>query len=118
MSRSGRIPARGRRPGWPSPPGPARTEILLTSIEHDGAQRGFDCALTAAVAEAISIPVIASGGGGSAADFIEVLSWGRATAALAASIFHDGRTTATAIKRELAAAGIGVRPDGQPEARP
>lgn len=91
---------------------------MLTSIEHDGAQRGFDCALTAAVAEAISIPVIASGGGGSAADFIEVLSWGRATAALAASIFHDGRTTATAIKRELAAAGIGVRPDGQPEARP
>ena len=65
-------------------------EILLTSMDRDGTQSGFDCGLVRAVAEAVSIPVIASGGAGSARDFIEVFHEGRADAALAASIFHFG----------------------------
>lgn len=63
-------------------------EILLTSMDRDGTGAGFDCELTAAVAGAVSIPVIASGGAGGAQDFIEVFSRGKADAALAASIFH------------------------------
>src|SRR5262249_10419088 len=63
-------------------------EILLTSMDRDGTGAGFDCELTAAVAGAVSIPVIASGGAGSAQHFVEVFSAGRADAALAASIFH------------------------------
>ena len=84
-------------------------EILLTSMDCDGGPRGFDCELTAAVAAAVPIPVIASGGGGRVGDFAEVLTRGGASAALAASIFHDGRTAPSALKRELAAAGIRVR---------
>lgn len=84
-------------------------EILLTSMAHDGVQHGFDCALTAAVASAVAIPVIASGGAGSAVDFIEAFTWGGAGAALAASIFHDGHATPATVKRELSAAGIAVR---------
>jgi len=63
-------------------------EILLTSMDRDGTGAGFDCELTAAVAGAVSIPVIASGGAGSAQHFVEVFRAGRADAALAASIFH------------------------------
>jgi cyclase len=84
-------------------------EILLTSMDRDGTQSGFDCELVRAVAEAVSIPVIASGGAGSARDFIEVFREGRADAALAASIFHFGLENISQLKSELRAAGIPVR---------
>jgi imidazole glycerol-phosphate synthase subunit HisF len=84
-------------------------EILLTSMDRDGTQSGFDCGLVRAVAQAVSIPVIASGGAGSARDFIEVFGHGRADAALAASIFHFGLEDIAELKRELREAGIPVR---------
>jgi cyclase len=84
-------------------------EILLTSMDRDGTQSGFDCVLVRAVAEAISIPVIASGGAGSARDFIEVFRDGRADAALAASVFHFGIENIAPLKRELHHASIPVR---------
>ena len=84
-------------------------EILLTSMDRDGTQSGFDCVLVRAVAEAISIPVIASGGAGSARDFIEVFRDGRADAALAASVFHFGIENIAPLKRELYHASIPVR---------
>jgi imidazole glycerol-phosphate synthase subunit HisF len=84
-------------------------EILLTSIDRDGTRDGFDCALTRAVAAAVTVPVIASGGAGKAEDFVAVLGEGGADAALAASIFHDGRVAIEAIKRQLAAHGLPVR---------
>ena len=84
-------------------------EILLTSMDRDGTQSGFDCGLVRAVAEAVSIPVIASGGAGSAGDFIEVFREGRADAALAASIFHFGIENIAELKRELRDAGVPVR---------
>src|SRR5947207_9615774 len=65
-------------------------EILLTSMDRDGTGIGFDCELTAAIAGSVSIPVIASGGAGSAQHFVEVFSAGKADAALAATIFHFG----------------------------
>jgi len=68
-------------------------EILLTSIDRDGTRAGFDCALTAAVSSAVSIPVIASGGAGGLDDFVDVFTAGRADAALAASIFHYADTS-------------------------
>jgi cyclase len=84
-------------------------EILLTSIDRDGARSGYDLALTAAVREAVHIPVIASGGAGSARDVCEAIESGKADAALVAGVLHDGLTTVNAIKREMAAAGIPVR---------
>jgi cyclase len=84
-------------------------EILLTSMDQDGTQSGFDCQLVREVAEAVSIPVIASGGAGSARDFIEVFREGRADAALAASIFHFGIETISQLKRELHDASVPVR---------
>jgi cyclase len=84
-------------------------EILLTSMDRDGTQSGFDCGLVRAVAEAVSIPVIASGGAGSARDFIDVFSDGRADAALAASIFHYGIENIAQLKRELHDASVPVR---------
>ena len=84
-------------------------EILLTSMDRDGTQSGFDCELVRTVAEAVSIPVIASGGAGSARDFIEVFREGRADAALAASIFHFGLEDIAELKRELLDASIPVR---------
>ena len=84
-------------------------EILLTSMDRDGTQSGFDCELVRAVAEAVSIPVIASGGAGSARDFIEVFRDGRADAALAASIFHFGIENIAQLKSELHDASIPVR---------
>jgi cyclase len=85
-------------------------EILLTSMDTDGVQTGFDCALTRAVAAATTIPVIASGGAGVPADFVEVLTEGRADAALAASVFHYGKYTVGDLKRALAEAHVPVRP--------
>ena len=84
-------------------------EILLTSMDSDGMRNGFDCELTAAVSEAVSIPVIASGGAGTVAHFAEVFAGGKADAALAASIFHFGVSSARSLKEELALAGIPVR---------
>jgi imidazole glycerol-phosphate synthase subunit HisF len=84
-------------------------EILLTSMDRDGTQAGFDCELVQMVADAVSIPVIASGGAGSAQDFIDVFRDGRADAALAASIFHFGIENIGQLKRELQAAHVPVR---------
>ncbi len=84
-------------------------EILLTSMDSDGTRAGFDCELTAAVSEAIQIPVIASGGAGNVGHFADVFSRGRADAALAASIFHFGVSDARTLKQELAALGLPMR---------
>lgn len=84
-------------------------EILLTSMDTDGTRKGFDCELTAMVSAAVQIPVIASGGAGSAAHFAEVFGRGRADAALAASIFHFGVTDSRELKTELQRAGVSVR---------
>jgi cyclase len=84
-------------------------EILLTSMDTDGMRNGFDCELTRRVSEAVQIPVIASGGAGSAAHFAEVFLTGKADAALAASIFHFGITDSRALKAEVAAAGVPMR---------
>jgi cyclase len=85
-------------------------EILLTSMDTDGVQTGFDCALTRAVVEATTIPVIASGGAGTVEDFVAVLTEGRADAALAASVFHYGKYTVGDLKSALEKAHIPVRP--------
>jgi cyclase len=84
-------------------------EILLTSMDADGTRNGFDCELTAAVSEAVAIPVIASGGAGNAPHFADVFGKGKADAALAASIFHFGVSDARELKKELAALGIPMR---------
>jgi cyclase len=84
-------------------------EILLTSMNSDGMRTGFDCELTAAVSEAVGIPVIASGGAGTVAHFVDVFGRGKADAALAASIFHFGISSARSLKEELAKAGVSVR---------
>ena len=84
-------------------------EILLTSMDTDGMRNGFDCELTARVSEAVGIPVIASGGAGSAAHFAEVFMRGKADAALAASIFHFGVTDSRALKAEVARCGVAMR---------
>jgi cyclase len=84
-------------------------EIMLTSMDRDGTKSGFDCEQVRAVAEAVSIPVIASGGAGAVRDFIEVFRDGRADAALAASIFHFGIENIAQLKSELQAAGVPVR---------
>jgi cyclase len=84
-------------------------EILLTSMDADGTRAGFDCELTARVSEAVEIPVIASGGAGTAQHFAEVFQAGKAHAALAASIFHFGIADVRALKQELAQRGVPVR---------
>ena len=84
-------------------------EILLTSMDRDGTQSGYDLELTRAVAEAVNVPVIASGGAGQSADFARVLTEGKADAALAASLFHDGILEINNLKTELKALGIPMR---------
>jgi imidazole glycerol-phosphate synthase subunit HisF len=84
-------------------------EILLTSMDRDGTGNGFDCELTRLISTSVRIPVIASGGAGSAAHFADVFRDGRADAALAASILHYGITKLGELKQELAAAGIPMR---------
>ena len=84
-------------------------EILLTSMDTDGVQDGFDCALTRAVSRATHVPVIASGGAGKPEHFVRVLTEGCADAALAASIFHYGTYTVNQLKEELDRRGIPVR---------
>ncbi len=84
-------------------------EILLTSMDSDGTRAGFDCELTAAVSQAVRIPVIASGGAGNVGHFTDVFDRGKADAALAASIFHFGVSSARALKEQLAREGVSVR---------
>jgi imidazole glycerol-phosphate synthase subunit HisF len=84
-------------------------EILLTSMDRDGTAAGFDCDLTKAVSDTVRVPVIASGGAGSAAHFTEVFRDGHADAALAASIFHYGFHRISDLKEKLAADGIPMR---------
>ncbi|MFA6165537.1 MAG: imidazole glycerol phosphate synthase subunit HisF [Gemmatimonadaceae bacterium] len=84
-------------------------EILLTSIDRDGARDGYHLELTRAVASAVSVPVIASGGAGSAAHVCEALTVGGADAALVAGILHDGKVTVADLKRAMRAAGLAVR---------
>ncbi len=84
-------------------------EILLTSMDGDGTLAGYDIALTRAVAEAVSVPVIASGGAGAPSHFAAVLTEGKADAALAASLFHDKVLTIPDLKAYLAEHGVVVR---------
>ena len=84
-------------------------EILLTSMDRDGTGKGFDCELTRAIASTVRIPVIASGGAGSAEHFVEVFRQGAADAALAASIFHFGSGALADLKQQLHLSGIPVR---------
>lgn len=84
-------------------------EILLTSMDTDGVQTGFDCELTRTVSRATRIPIIASGGAGKPEHFASVLTEGEADAALAASIFHYGAYTVEDLKHYLAQCGIPVR---------
>lgn len=84
-------------------------EILFTSMNHDGTRNGYPCDTYRELASRLKIPVIASGGAGSVGDIAEVLTAGRADAALAASIFHYGEITVRELKRQLAERGISVR---------
>ena len=85
-------------------------EILLTSMDRDGTKIGFDIDLTRAIADAVPIPVIASGGVGTLDHLVEGVRDGHASAVLAASIFHFGQETITGAKAHMAAAGLPVRP--------
>lgn len=84
-------------------------EILLTSIDADGSKEGYDIELTSRVAEAVNIPVIASGGAGRKEDFYQVLTMGKADAALAASLFHYGELAIADLKAYLHLKGISIR---------
>src|SRR5215216_679072 len=84
-------------------------EILLTSMDSDGTLAGYDLELTRTIAEAVSVPVIASGGAGTVLHFAEVLTKGKADAALAASLFHDGKLKISELKRELRRWNVPVR---------
>ena len=84
-------------------------EILLTSMDRDGTRAGFDCEMTAAVSDAVNIPVIASGGAGTFDHFTDVFTRGRADAALAASIFHYAESSVADLKRYLRERGIPTR---------
>ena len=86
-------------------------EILLTSMDRDGSKLGFDIALTRAVADAVTIPVIASGGVGDLDDLVAGVKEGHASAVLAASIFHFGEFTIRQAKERMAAAGVPMRMD-------
>jgi imidazole glycerol-phosphate synthase subunit HisF len=86
-------------------------EILLTSMDRDGTRRGFDIALTSAVADAVSVPVIASGGVGTLDHMVEGIRDGHATAVLAASIFHFGQHSVREAKTYMAKAGLPMRLD-------
>src|SRR5437763_3134146 len=87
-------------------------EILLTSMDRDGTKAGFDLELTRAIADAVSVPVIASGGVGTLDHLVEGITRGHASAVLAASIFHYGTFTIGQAKRHMAAAGLPMRLDG------
>ena len=84
-------------------------EIMFTSMNHDGTRRGYPCDTFSQLAATLSIPIIASGGAGSVSDIADVLTLGKADAALAASIFHYGEISVEDLKRELATRNIPVR---------
>ena len=84
-------------------------ELLVTSMDRDGTRDGYDIALTRAIADAVSIPVIASGGVGTLDDLVAGVREGHASAVLAASIFHFGHHTIADARAALAAAGLPVR---------
>jgi cyclase len=84
-------------------------EILLTSMDADGTLSGFDIELTRKIVEAVPVPVIASGGAGAISHFEDVLTTGKADAALAASLFHDGKLKIAALKTELQKRNVPVR---------
>ena len=84
-------------------------EILITSIDRDGGRAGYDLELTAAIADAVSVPVIASGGAGMASHVCDAITRGHADAALVAGILHDGVTTVRQIKQQMATINIPVR---------
>ena len=84
-------------------------EILLTSMDADGTLAGYNIDLTRAIAEVVSVPVIASGGAGTPSHFAQVLTKGKADAALAASLFHDGKLKIAELKKELQGWGVHVR---------
>ncbi len=88
-------------------------EILLTSMDRDGTKQGFNIPLTRAISDAVSVPVIASGGVGTLQHLVEGIRDGHASAVLAASIFHFGSFTIGQAKNYMAAAGIPVRPNGE-----
>ena len=90
-------------------------EILLTSMNADGTLAGYDLELTRIVSESVPVPVIASGGAGKPSHFADVLTEGKADAALAASLFHDGKLRIPDLKRNLAAWGVPVRPVAEAE---
>jgi cyclase len=85
-------------------------EILLTSMDNDGTQAGYDLELLRSVSAAVRLPVIASGGAGSVRHMFQALTEGGADAALAASIFHFGEVSISTVKKELAAMGLEMRP--------
>lgn len=110
FKRSGRTPADRNAIEWAREAAARGAgEILLTSIDRDGTRAGFDCGLTAAVSDAVSIPVIASGGAGTFEHFLEVFTTGRAEAALAASVFHYSEHPVVDLKQYLWSNGIVVR---------
>lgn len=84
-------------------------EILLTSMDGDGTRQGYDLELTRAVAESVSVPVIASGGAGNAGHLVDAVQKGKADAVLLAGILHDGLTTVQALKQEMQELGLSVR---------
>lgn len=84
-------------------------EILLTSMDGDGTRQGYDLELTRAVAEAVSVPVIASGGAGNAGHLVDAVQKGKADAVLLAGILHDGLTTVQVLKQEMQELGLSVR---------
>ena len=87
-------------------------ELLVTSMDRDGTRDGYDLALTRAISDAVSVPVVASGGVGGLDHLVAGVREGGASAVLAASIFHFGEFTVAEAKAHLAAAGIAVRPAG------
>jgi imidazole glycerol-phosphate synthase subunit HisF len=93
-------------------------ELLLTSMDRDGTKAGFDLALTRAVADAVRVPVVASGGVGSLDHLVEGVQQGHASAVLAASIFHYGEFTIGEAKRHMARAGIPMRLDAISRSQP
>ena len=110
FARSGRAAANRDAVEWAKQAtGMGAGEILLTSIDRDGTKSGFDCAMTAAVSDAVNIPVIASGGAGTFEHFAEVFTIGHADAALAASIFHFQEKSVFELKQFLARKSIPVR---------
>ena len=85
-------------------------ELLVTSMDTDGHKKGYDIAMLRAISEAVTVPVIASGGAGGPAHMVEALTAGKADAVLAASIFHFGQYSIRQVKEYLAAAGLPIRP--------